>query len=158
VNYFLRPPPYLRRSTGFGYAAARYMAAGTSVLGNVTAWERHYNNRQFWRELIIVEDLLHRSASVETPCDEGTAISAWSTLSYSDTPHYERLLWKSDLPVAETYTRQHSQETDIHHLGGFRTRNPNMRAAVDPHLRPRGHWDHHQGVYTRNCGENIKLL
>jgi hypothetical protein len=32
----------------------------------------------------------------------------------------------------------HSQETDIHTPGGIRTRNPNKRAAADPHLRPRG--------------------
>jgi len=31
---------------------------------------------------------------------------------------------------------------DIHALGGIRTRNPSKRAAVDPHLIIRGHWDH----------------
>ena len=36
---------------------------------------------------------------------------------------------------------QHSQETDIHAPGGIRTRSPSMRAAADPRLRPRGHWD-----------------
>jgi hypothetical protein len=36
---------------------------------------------------------------------------------------------------------QHSQETDIHALGGIRTHNPSNRAAVDPRLRPRDHWD-----------------
>jgi hypothetical protein len=36
---------------------------------------------------------------------------------------------------------QHSQETDIHALGGIRTRNPSKRGAADPRLRPRGHWD-----------------
>jgi hypothetical protein len=35
----------------------------------------------------------------------------------------------------------HSQETDIHDPGGIRTHNPSKRAAVDPRLRPRGHWD-----------------
>ena len=38
---------------------------------------------------------------------------------------------------------QHSQETDIHAPGGIRTRNPSKRAAADPPLRPRGHWDRH---------------
>ena len=33
---------------------------------------------------------------------------------------------------------QHSQETDIHALGGFRTHNPNKRAAAQPLFRPRG--------------------
>ena len=36
---------------------------------------------------------------------------------------------------------QHSQETDIHAPGGIRTHNPSKRAAGDPRLRPRGHWD-----------------
>ena len=35
----------------------------------------------------------------------------------------------------------HSQETDIHATGGIRTHNPNKRAAADPCLSPRGHWD-----------------
>ena len=35
---------------------------------------------------------------------------------------------------------QHSQETDIHALGGIRTHNLNRRAAKDLRLRPRGHW------------------
>jgi len=36
---------------------------------------------------------------------------------------------------------QHSQETDIPALGGIRTRNLSERAAADPLLRKRGHWD-----------------
>ena len=31
--------------------------------------------------------------------------------------------------------------TNIHALGGIRTHNSSKRAAVDPRLRPRGHWD-----------------
>jgi hypothetical protein len=36
-----------------------------------------------------------------------------------------------------------SQQTDIHALGGIRTRNPSKRVVADPRLRPRGHWDQH---------------
>ena len=36
---------------------------------------------------------------------------------------------------------QHSQQTDIHALGGIRTHSFNRRAAADLRLRPRGHWD-----------------
>jgi len=36
---------------------------------------------------------------------------------------------------------QLSHETDIHAPGGIRTHNPNKRAAADPRLRPRCHWD-----------------
>jgi hypothetical protein len=31
--------------------------------------------------------------------------------------------------------------TNIHAPGGIRTHNPSKRAAADPRLRPRGHWD-----------------
>ena len=37
--------------------------------------------------------------------------------------------------------KQDSQQTDIHALGGIRTRNPSKRAAASPSFRPRGHWD-----------------
>jgi hypothetical protein len=39
------------------------------------------------------------------------------------------------------YNTQQSQETYIHALGGIRTHDPSKRAAIDPRLRPRGHWD-----------------
>jgi len=45
-------------------------------------------------------------------------------------------------PPANT---QQSQETDIHAPGGIRTRNHSKRAAADPRLRPRVHWDRQIG-------------
>jgi hypothetical protein len=33
--------------------------------------------------------------------------------------------------------------TDIYASGGIKTRNPSKRAAANPRLRPRGHWDRH---------------
>ena len=36
---------------------------------------------------------------------------------------------------------QHSQQTNIHATGRIRTRNPSKRAATDPCLVPRDHWD-----------------
>jgi hypothetical protein len=59
------------------------------------------------------------------------------------------------ITLSDTYTRQYSsgrricpsqtltwQHTEnIHAPGGIRGRNANKRAAVDPRLRPRGHWD-----------------
>jgi hypothetical protein len=54
------------------------------------------------------------------------------------------LLWKSDRPVAETYTWQHITLTkDIHVSGGIRTRNPFKRAAADSRLSARGQQDLH---------------
>jgi hypothetical protein len=41
---------------------------------------------------------------------------------------------------------QHSKQTNIHALGGIRTRNPSRRAAADPRLRALGHWDRQNSV------------
>ena len=41
---------------------------------------------------------------------------------------------------------QHSQQTDIHAPGGIRTHSLSRRAAADPRLRPRGHWDRHRQI------------
>jgi hypothetical protein len=60
---------------------------------------------------------------------------------FLDTPLSVGLLWTSDQLVTETSTWQHSQQTDIHATGGIQTHNPSKRAAVDPRLRPHGHWD-----------------
>jgi hypothetical protein len=60
---------------------------------------------------------------------------------------------------------QHSQQTNIHALGGIRTQNLSRRAAVDLCLKPRGHWErpianlpttNHRGLTrdrTRNLAE-----
>ena len=40
------------------------------------------------------------------------------------------------------------ENTNIHSPSGIRTRNPNNRAAVDPRLRPIGHWDRRRNVAT----------
>jgi len=40
-------------------------------------------------------------------------------------------------------THKNSQQTNIHAPGGIRTHDLNRRAAADPRLRPRGHWDRH---------------
>ena len=62
-------------------------------------------------------------------------------ITQNDAPHSVELLWTSDRLVAETSTWQHTTlTTDIHARGGIQTRNPGKRAAVDPRLRPRGHW------------------
>ena len=65
------------------------------------------------------------------------------TITFS--PHSVWLLWTSDQPVAETSTWQHTTlTTDKHpHPDRIRSHNLSKRAAVDPHLRPRGHWYRH---------------
>jgi len=62
--------------------------------------------------------------------------------SHSDTPHPVGLLWTGDQPDAETYICQHTTlATDIHTPGGIQTHSFNKRAAADPSLGTRGHWD-----------------
>ena len=51
------------------------------------------------------------------------------------------LLWKSDRPVTESSTWQHTHiHSNSHDPGGIRTRNSSMRVAAILRLRPRGHW------------------
>ena len=60
-----------------------------------------------------------------------------------------RVISPSQRPLPGNNT-QHSTQTDIHVPGGIRTHNPSKRAAVDPRLRPRGHWDWHRAVNKRD--------
>jgi len=65
-------------------------------------------------------------------------------ITNNDATHSAWLLCTSDQLVPETSTcqhKQHSQQTDVHNLGGIQTNNLSRRAAVDLSLRPRGHWD-----------------
>jgi hypothetical protein len=87
--------------------------------------------------------------------------------SHSDTPHSVGLHCTSDQLVAETSTWQHTTLTrDRHAHGEIRTHNPSKRAAVDPRLRPRGHWDRqevilawkilgHEELHTLHISPNI---
>jgi hypothetical protein len=64
--------------------------------------------------------------------------------------HSVGLLSTSDRPGAEDSTdnTRHSQETDIHTIGGIRTLKPSKRAAANPRLEPRGYWDRHSVIYS----------
>ena len=57
--------------------------------------------------------------------------------SQSETQHSVGPLCTSDRPKTATRKNtQHSQETDIHALGGIRSRKPCKRAAADPRFNP----------------------
>jgi hypothetical protein len=68
--------------------------------------------------------------------------------SHSDTPHSVGLVRTSDRPDAETSTWQYTTLTRDRHPcpAGIQTRNPSKRAAADPRLSPRGHWDRHTPI------------
>ena len=59
-----------------------------------------------------------------------------------------RVISPSQRPLPDN--TQHSQQTNIHALGGIRTHNLSRRAAVHLRLRPRGHWDPQRDIwYTK---------
>ena len=70
-------------------------------------------------------------------------------------PQLVGFLWTSDQLVAETSTLKHSQQTNIHAVGGIRTHDLSRRAAVDLRLRPRGHWDRHKLHNTSSSSSSI---
>ena len=70
------------------------------------------------------------------------------------TPLYE---W-SDTQRPLPDNTQNSQETNNHAPGGIRTHNPSKRAAADPRLRPRGHWDRQNVLYNTNNKRRGKAL
>ena len=54
---------------------------------------------------------------------------------------------------------QHSQQKNIHAPGGIRTHNLRSRAAADPRLRQRGHWDRQVFLTaTRLCLKTLLSL
>jgi len=63
--------------------------------------------------------------------------------SHIDTPHSIGLLWKSNRPVGETSTRQHTILTTDRHPYALRDSNPQseQRTFAHPRLRPRGQQD-----------------
>jgi hypothetical protein len=67
-----------------------------------------------------------------------------------DTPHSVRLLWTSDQPEAGTSTWQHTTLTRSRHScpGGIQTRSPSKRAAAEPRLTPRDHWNRLHSFYA----------
>jgi len=88
------------------------------------------------------DEMIFFTMALQPPVGQGLLIveDSWS---HSDTPHLVGLLWTSDQPDERHLpdNTQQSQETDIHTPGGIRAHNSSKRAAANPRLRPRGHWD-----------------
>ena len=77
------------------------------------------------------------------------------SIPHNDAPQSTGLLWTSDQLVAETSAWQHTTlKTNIHASGGIPTRNPNMLAASDLRLSPRGHWDRLHDIAGELSEEN----
>ena len=71
--------------------------------------------------------------------------------THSDASQSVGHLWSaSQRPLRDN--TQHSQQTSIHAPGGMRTHSLSRRAAVDPRLRPRGHWDLSQANTSSGFG------
>jgi len=76
------------------------------------------------------------------PRGPGPPLSRGFEITHNDASQSVGLLWTSDQLVAETSTWLHTTlTTDIHDTGRIRTHNLSGRAAADPRIRPRGHWD-----------------
>jgi hypothetical protein len=90
------------------------------------------------------ESFSYHGASV--PVGQGLLIFE-DSLPHSDIPHTVGFLWTSNRLSAEISTWQHTTTHNRHHpyTGGIQTHNPSKRAAADPRLRPRGHWDRRSG-------------
>ena len=88
----------------------------------------------------------------QPPIGQGLLIIEASQ-SHSDTPQSVGLLRTSDQLVAETSTctthSTHNRQTSMLPIG-IRTHNLSRRAAADPRLRPRGHWDQRYNVVRAN--------
>jgi hypothetical protein len=69
-----------------------------------------------------------------------------TTTHHSQLDSSGRVISLSQRPLPDN--KQHSQQTDIHDLGGIRTQNLSRRAAADLRVRPRGRWNRH----SRNTG------
>ena len=74
-----------------------------------------------------------------------------SSRSHSDSPHSAGLLWTIYQPNAERHNNQERQTPNAH--GGIRTRNPSKRAAADPRLRRRSHWNRRKSQIPGVPGE-----
>jgi hypothetical protein len=85
----------------------------------------------------------------QPPVVQGILIIEESRL-HSETPQLVGILWTSNQPVAETSTWQHTTLTTDRRPcpGGIRNHNPSKRASADPRLRPRGHWDRLNILYS----------
>jgi hypothetical protein len=81
------------------------------------------------------------AAPPPSPLGQGLLIHKVSR-SHPEAPHSVGLLRTGSLtqrPLSDN--TQHSQPTDIHVPGGIRTQNISRQAALDLHLRQRGHCD-----------------
>ena len=96
----------------------------------------------------------------QSPVGQGLLIHEVSR-SHTTTRHSRqdfsgRVISLSQRPLPDS--TQHSQQTDIHAPGGFRTHNLSRQAATDPRLRPSGHWDRQRLVlYMLKIRGNVIL-
>jgi hypothetical protein len=80
------------------------------------------------------------SPMVQRPLVDECLLNTEASRSYSDISHSVGHLWMRDQLSQRTLPdNTQQQETSIPNV--IRTRNPSKRAAADPRLRPRGHWD-----------------
>ena len=92
--------------------------------------------------VILKQNIFVFLLSQQPPVGHGLLILEVSRFTLNDAPQSVdssgRVISPSQRPLP--HNTQQSQQTDIHAPGGIRNHDPIRRAAVDPRLRPRGHW------------------
>ena len=80
--------------------------------------------------------------------------------THSDAPRPVGLLWASDQPDTQTSTLQYTTLTRDRHPcpDRIRTHNPSKRAAADPHLRSRGHWERQTGFIWFRIQSSVRFM
>jgi len=71
-----------------------------------------------------------------------------TTTHHSPLDSSGRVISSSQRPLPDN--TQHSQQTNVYAPGGIRTYNLSRRAAADPRLRSREHWDQRNIIYKNN--------
>jgi hypothetical protein len=105
-----------------------------------------YTKTAFWEYDLMIYIYIYiyifRGATApsgpEPPHYRGFTITLRHT-AVGRTPLDERSALRKDLNLTTHST--HNRHTDLQEHGRFQTHNPSTRAATDPRLRRRGHWD-----------------
>jgi hypothetical protein len=117
----------------WSHSSAQYLSYALSVYTVVVFWPPAFETQR----CIYIYIFLWR-------CGPTRAIAS-SFLRFLD--HTQRRITVGSTSLDEWSARRRdlyltTLNTDRHPCpGGIRTQNPSMRAAVDPRLKPRGHWD-----------------
>ena len=119
-------------------------SAGSNTDHKLYMWiwtSKTSSHKSFLFNLFIAAIHLFLFSLLDSP--SGPRPPVWSSSITPQTTHTVRLLWASDLPVAENSTWQHTTLTGDRHQwpGRIRTCNPKKWATADLRFRLLSQWD-----------------